>query len=109
MQEQESDSSPIGNDPIDIGNNPVVGVQTADPPIWHTPDGKETIHLFHHDDRELKISLVIADVIAGSLEPTQPDVIGVLSAVPSPPIEAAMEKVPYLLCRSLHDKPSQTF
>ena len=87
----------------------MVGVQTADPPIRHTPDGKETIRLFHCDDRELKISLVIADAIARSLEPTQPDVIGVLSAVPSPPIEAATEKVPYLLCRSLRDKPSQTF
>ena len=60
----------MGNDPIDLGNNPVVGVQTADPPIWHTPDGKETIRLFHRDDRELKISPVIADANAGSLEPT---------------------------------------
>ena len=70
MQEQESGSWPIGNDPIDIGNNPVVGVQTADPPIRHTPDGKETIRLFHRDDRELKISPVIADANAGSLELT---------------------------------------
>ena len=109
MQEQDSGSSLIGNDPIDVGNNSAVGVQTADFPIRHTPDGKEIICLFHRDDHELKISSVIADVIAGSLEPTQPDVIGVLSAVPSPPIEAATEKVPYLLCRSLRDKPSQTF
>jgi len=46
VQEQEPGSSPIGNDPIDLGNNPVVGVQTADPPIRHTPDGKEAIRLF---------------------------------------------------------------
>ena len=39
VQEQEPGSSPIGNDPIDLGNNPVVGVQTTDPPIRHTPDG----------------------------------------------------------------------
>ena len=109
MQEQDSGSSLIGNNPIDVGNNSMVGVQTADFPIRHTPDGKEVIRLFHRDDHELKISLVIADAIAGSLEPTQLDVIGVLSAVPSPPIEAAMEKVPYLLCCSLCDKPSQAF
>ena len=51
MQEQESGSSPIGNDPINFGNNPVVDTQTADPPIRHTPDGKEAICLFHRDDR----------------------------------------------------------
>ena len=64
---------------------------------------------FHRNGHELKIFPVIADANAGSLEPTQLDVIGASSAVPSPPIEAATEKVPYLLCRSLHDKPSQTF
>ena len=109
MQEQESGSSPIGNDPIDVGNNPVVGVQTTDPPIRHTPDGKETIHLFHNDDRELKIFPVIVDANAGSLEPTQLDVIRASSAAPSPPTEAAIEKAPYLLCCSLCDKSSQTF
>ena len=46
MQEQESGSSPIDNDPVDIGNNPVVGTQTADSLIWHTPDGKEVTRLF---------------------------------------------------------------
>jgi hypothetical protein len=46
VQEQEPSSPPIGNDPIDLGNNRVVGVQTADPPIRHTPDGKEAIRLF---------------------------------------------------------------
>jgi len=109
VQEQESGSSPIGNDPTNIGNNPVVGVQTADPPIWHTPDGKETIRLFHRDDRELKISPIIVDANAGSLEPTQLDVIGASSAAPSPLTEAAIEKAPYLLCCSLCDKSSQTF
>ena len=109
MQEQESGSSPIGNDPIDIGNNPVVCVQTADSPIQHTPDGKETICLFHHDDRELKISPIIADANTRSLEPTQLDVIGASSAAPSPLTEAAIEKAPYLLCCSLCDKSSQTF
>ena len=86
MQEQESGSSPIGNDPIDSGNNPMVGTQTANFPIRHTPDGKEVIRLFHCDDHELKISLVTADAITGSLELTQQNVTGVLSAVPSPPI-----------------------
>ena len=109
MQEQESSSSLIGNDPIDIGNNPMVGVQTADPLIRHTPNGKETIRLFHRDDRELKISPVIADANARSLEPTQLDVIGASSTAPSPPTEAAIEKAPYLLRCSLCDKSSQTF
>ena len=49
-------------------------------PIRHTPDGKETIRLFHRDDHELKISPIIADANAGSLEPTQMDVIGASSA-----------------------------
>ena len=43
MQEQESGSSPINNDPVDIGNNPVVGTQTVNSPIQHTPDGKEVV------------------------------------------------------------------
>ena len=46
VQEQESSSSLIGNDPIDIGNNPMVGVQTADPLIRHKPNGKEAIRIF---------------------------------------------------------------
>ena len=58
----------------------MVGVQTTDSPIQHTPDGKETICLFHRDNRELKISPIIADANAGSLEPTQLDVIGASSA-----------------------------
>ena len=109
VQEQESGSSPIGNDPIDSGNNPMVGVQTTDSPIWQTPGGKETIRLFHRDDRELKISPIIADANARSLEPTQLDVIGASSAAPSPLTEVAIEKVSYLLRCSLCDKSSQTF
>ena len=46
MQEQEPGSSPVGNDPIDLGNSLVAGVQTDDPPTRHTPDGKEAIRLF---------------------------------------------------------------
>ena len=46
MQEQEPGSSPVSNDPIDLGNSPVAYVQTVDPPIQHTPDGKEAIRLF---------------------------------------------------------------
>ena len=87
----------------------MVGVQTADPTTRHTPDGKETIRLFIRDDRELKISPVIADANARSLEPTQLDVIGASLAAPSPPTEAAIEKAPYLLCCSFCDKSSQTF
>ena len=64
---------------------------------------------FHRNDYELKILPVIADANAGSLEPTQLDVIGASSAVPSPLIEAAIEKVSYPLCCSLCDKPSQAF
>ena len=43
MQEQESGSSPINSDPVDVGNNPVVDTHTADSPIRHTPDGKEAV------------------------------------------------------------------
>ena len=46
VQEQEPSSSPVGNDPIDLGNSPVAGVQTDDPPTRHAPDGKEAIRLF---------------------------------------------------------------
>jgi len=62
---------------------------------------------FHRNDYELKIFLVIADANARSLEPTQLDVIGASSAVPSPPIESAIEKAPYPLYCSFCDKPSQ--
>ena len=108
VQEQDSGNSPIGNDPVDVGNNPVVGAQTADSPIRHTPDGKEVIRLFHYNDRELKIFPIIADANARSLEPIQLDVIGASSVVPSPPTEAATEKALYLLCCPLCDKPGQT-
>ena len=47
MQEQGSGSSPINNDPIDAGNNPVVDTHTADSPIWHTPDGEEIVCLVY--------------------------------------------------------------
>ena len=46
MEEQGSGSSPINDDPIDVGNNPMVGTQTADSLIRHTPDGKEVTCLF---------------------------------------------------------------
>ena len=86
----------------------MVGAQTADSPIRHTPDGKEVIRLFHCNDHELKNFPVFADVNAGSLEPIQPDVIGASSAVPPLQIEAATEKVLYLLRHLLCDKPIQT-
>ena len=46
MEEQGSGSSPINDDPIDVGNNPVVDPHTADSPIRHTPNGKEVTCLF---------------------------------------------------------------
>ena len=107
VQEQEFGSSPIGNDPGDVGNNPVVGAQTADLPIRHTLDGKEAIRLFHCDDHELKIFPIIADANARSLEPIQLDVIGASSVVPSPLTETAIEKVLHLLCCPFRDWPSQ--
>ena len=45
MQEQGPGSSPIDNDPVDTGNNPVVDTHTVDSPIRHTPDGKEIVCL----------------------------------------------------------------
>ena len=64
---------------------------------------------FHRNDYELKFFPIIVDANAGTLEPTQLDVIGASSAVPSSPIEAAIEKVSNPFCRSLCDKPSQAF
>ena len=46
MEEQGSGSSPINDDPIDVGNNPVVDTHTANSPTHHTPDGKEVVCLF---------------------------------------------------------------
>ena len=71
----------------------MVGAQTADSPIRHTPDGKEVIRLFHCNNHELKILPVIADANVGSLEPIQLDVIGASSVVPPLQIEATTEKV----------------
>ena len=55
---------------------------------------------------ELKFD--IADTNVESSEPIQPDVIGASSAVPPLQIEAATEKVLYLLRYPLCDKLSQT-
>ena len=41
MQEQESDSLPIENNPI------VADIQTVDSPVQHTTDGKKAICLAH--------------------------------------------------------------
>jgi len=43
VEEQGSGSSPINDDPIDVGNNPVVDTHTANSPTHHTPDGKEVV------------------------------------------------------------------
>ena len=40
---------------------------------------------------------MLADTNVESLEPIQPDIIGVSSAIPSSQIEAIPENVPYLL------------
>ena len=44
MQEQESGSPPIDNDPVDVENDPVVNTYTADPPVQHTTDGMKIIY-----------------------------------------------------------------
>ena len=41
MQEQESDSFPIENNPA------IADIQTVDSPIQHTTDGKKVIRLAH--------------------------------------------------------------
>ena len=38
-------SLPIDNDPVDVGNNPVVDTHTVDSPMRHTPYGKEIVCL----------------------------------------------------------------
>ena len=48
MQEQESDSLPIVNDPVSIENDPtVVDTQTVDSLAQHTIDGKKIIYPFY--------------------------------------------------------------
>ena len=108
VQEQESGSSPIDNDPTDVGNNLAVDPHTTDSPIRHTPDGKEVTCLFYCNNHELKIFLAIVDTNTRSLEPIQPNVIGAPSAVPSLQIEATIEKVLYPLHHSLCYKLIQT-
>ena len=66
------------------------------------------LHLFLCNKHELKAFLVIIDTNVGSSEPIQLDVVDASSAVPPLPIEAIAEKVLYLLCHPLFDKPIQT-
>ena len=95
MQEQESDSPPIG-----IENDPVaVDTQTVDSLVQHTTNGKEVICLVYLSATNMntKSSLMLADTNVESLEPIQPDTIGASLVVPSPQIETTLEKVLCLL------------
>jgi len=48
MQEQESDSPPIDNDPIGVENDPaIVDTQTVDSLVQHITDGKKIIYPFY--------------------------------------------------------------
>ena len=48
MQEQESDGSPIDNDPVGVENDPtVVDTQTIDSLVQHTTYGKKITYLFY--------------------------------------------------------------
>ena len=48
MQEQESDSLLIENDPVSIENDSaIVDTQTVDSPVQHTTDGKKIIYPFY--------------------------------------------------------------
>ena len=78
MQEQESDSLLIENDPT------VVDTQTVDSLVQHTTDGKKVICLvyFSATNMNLKSSLMFANINVESLEPIQPDIIGASSAAP---------------------------
>ena len=51
--------------------------------------------LSFYNNHELKLFFDIADTNAESSEPIQPDVIGASSVIPSPQIEATVEKVLY--------------
>ena len=46
MQEQETGSPLIGNDPIHVEDDPVVDTHTSDSPVQHTTDGKKIIYPF---------------------------------------------------------------
>ena len=48
MQEQESDSPPIDNDPASVQNDPTaLDTQTVDSPVQHITDGKKIIYPFY--------------------------------------------------------------
>ena len=48
MQEQESDGSPIDNDPVGVENDPTaVDTQTVDSLVQHTTAGKKIIYSFY--------------------------------------------------------------
>ena len=47
MQEQESGSPLINNDPVDVENDPIVDTHTADSSFQHTTDGKKIIYPFY--------------------------------------------------------------
>ena len=93
MQEQESDSLLIENDPA------IVDTQSVDSPVQHTTDGKKVICLVYLSTTNMnrKSSLMFVDTNVESLEPIQPDTIGASSAFPSPQIETTLEKVLYPL------------
>ena len=86
MEEQESDSLPIKNDPIGIENDPaVVDTQTVTSLVQHTTDGKKIICLFCPSATIMnwKSSLMLSDTNVESLEPIQPDTIDALLGIPS--------------------------
>ena len=91
MQEQESDSLPIENNPA------VADIQTVDSLVQHTTDDKKIVYLFYPSTTIMnqKSCLTFADTNVESLEPIQPDTIGASSVVLSSQIEAISEKVPY--------------
>ena len=47
MQEQESSSPPINDDPVGVEDDPIVDTHTTDSPVQHTTDGKKIIYPFY--------------------------------------------------------------
>ena len=93
MQEQESDSPLIENNPA------VADIQTIDSPIQHTTDGRKVICsiYFYATSMNQKFSLIFVDVNVESPEPIQPDITGASSVIPTLQTEATTENVLYLL------------
>ena len=105
---EETSDSPL-SDPAGAEDG-LIAVHTLaiDSPARQTTNGEGVICSICFFATNMKKSFIgIADTNAGSSEPIQPDAVDASSAVPPLLTEAITEKVLYLLCHPLFDKPIQ--